>query len=214
MATKEEVLKIVLMTASLWPNLRIDDTAQTAEVWHALLHDLQAQDIRAAIAAYAVEPGREFAPPVGQVRRRVVEMTAGACVPVAEAAWHEVCQAGQSQRRNYCPEGLGLRLQVADQAQRGPGEYYRMLALIDRHEEACDICGWQLYETPWSHPIVEQVAKQLGWPRSLDDNEYNRHAFISAYTAAVNRATVQAAMPQARGPLLGAGERAKIGGGK
>ncbi len=60
-------LEIAAWMADLWPHAPLPP--QTAAAWWPLLADLEADDLRAAVARLAVEPDRRFAPAVGELRQ-------------------------------------------------------------------------------------------------------------------------------------------------
>jgi len=66
----------------------------------------------------------------------------------------------------------------------------------------------------WSHPLVEKVAKSLGWPRRfLNDDDTvmaDRAHFLKAYEAELNRATDQAIqIPPVRAYVESGGKQIK-----
>jgi hypothetical protein len=65
---------------------------------------------------------------------------------------------------------------------------------IDKRVEGSDDDGWAIVEEPyqWSHPLVEMVAIQMGWPSKFPTGEdtlmADRAHFFKAYDRAVNDA--------------------------
>jgi len=71
---------------------------------------------------------------------------------------------------------------------------------ITRRSEELDD-GWHIYNTPYqfSHPLVEKVARDLGWPGKFwtDNQAADRARFMQAYEVAEDRATEeQTSLPQ------------------
>ena len=68
-------------------------------------------------------------------------------------------------------------------------------------------------EVSWSHPIVEQVARQMGWPRfpgDVDDIGIDRAHFFKAYAYAIDKAVRDFAMlPEVRN-YIDAGKAAQL----
>lgn len=95
---KTEVVKLITVTATLWPTFRgpqTDDEMDLAvETWRAVLDDVPPDLAVAAVHALATS-GREFAPPVGVIRQKAVQLVAaaiGQMAPSVDEAWAEVRQ--------------------------------------------------------------------------------------------------------------------------
>jgi hypothetical protein len=162
MASQIEVAQVVAMLGSAYPNFSA--TKETVSVYYELLKDLPADLLKVAALQCCAEAGRKFAPSVGELRGAAAEITHKTQgIPSALQAWNEVCKAPRS------------------------GEYRR---ITDEHDEHGNIIV-QVRKLQWSHPVVEKVAKLLGWPRFPDpDNEsIDRAHFLKQYELEVERAT-------------------------
>lgn len=113
-------------------------------------------------AAKDLATKNKFFPSVHELRAGVVRLRARATgVPTAYEAWAEVISTG--------PE---IQLDVV---------------------QAPDGSQWAIQRKPyqWSHPLVEMVARMLGWPKfptSEDTMMADRSHFIKAYDQAVQDA--------------------------
>ena len=99
---KSEVLKLVTVTQTLWPNWKGPDTADqmglVVDTWQAILEDIPADLALAALHAMSTS-GREFAPPVGMIRQRALQLVSNATgdrAPDVDLAWGEARQAAAS----------------------------------------------------------------------------------------------------------------------
>jgi len=93
---KTEVLKLVTVTKTLWPNWKAsesaDELALVVDTWHAIIDDVPADLALAAIHALSAS-GREFAPPVGVVRQKALALVDD--TPDVDLAWGEVRRSAQ-----------------------------------------------------------------------------------------------------------------------
>ena len=99
---KSEVLKLVTVTQTLWPNWKGPETADqmtlVVDTWQAILDDVPTDLALASVRALATS-GREFAPPVGMIRQKAVDLVSAAGgdrAPDVDVAWGEVRQAAAS----------------------------------------------------------------------------------------------------------------------
>lgn len=89
MITRDEVNGLLLMMKSAFPNFHPD--LGTPSVFEQLLNDLELDEIRAAVIACCSEPGRAFAPSVGEIRGAAMDLRKQSRgVPSALEAWGEV----------------------------------------------------------------------------------------------------------------------------
>jgi hypothetical protein len=91
-----EILSVMKLVKATWPNWRAPadpDAADAAlQAWSALVGDLPLDAVVASILAYAAE-GHEFPPPVGVIRKRVIEAaerSSGSMAPTVDQAWEEI----------------------------------------------------------------------------------------------------------------------------
>lgn len=77
----------VLMTA--FPNFK--PSVQTPEIYYRLLQDISSDELKAAVLHCVSEPGRAFAPSIGEIRGAVGDLRKHvANVPTSYEAWQEV----------------------------------------------------------------------------------------------------------------------------
>jgi hypothetical protein len=140
-------------------------TKETVGVYYELLKDLPLDLLRAAALQCCAESGRKFAPSVGELRGAAGEIGRKAQgVPTALEAWGEVCNAPYRDYKKY-PLYSG-------------GQVY--------------------YEDPnphkWSHPLVEKVARLLGWPNfpGVDNEAVDRAHFLKQYEIELQHQTNEA----------------------
>ena len=92
MASKKDTAEVVAVISAAYPNFNA--TEYTVEIYYQTLKDLSAELLKAATLQAVSEPGRKFAPSVGEIRGTILEirkMQAG--VPSSFQAWGEVRQA-------------------------------------------------------------------------------------------------------------------------
>ena len=91
MATEKEIAQIIGLISAAYPNWSPTDL--TAEVYYQVLHDLDAEELKAAALQCVSENGRKFAPSVGELRGAVADLRrAYLNIPSAYSAWQEVLQ--------------------------------------------------------------------------------------------------------------------------
>lgn len=99
---KTEVLKLIVVTKTLWPNWKAPETTEetnlAVETWQAILDDVPAELAAAAVRSLATS-GREFAPPVGVIRHEALQLVSradGSAAPGVDEAWGEVQRAART----------------------------------------------------------------------------------------------------------------------
>lgn len=91
MASKQDVAKIVMVIGAAYPNWKPSE--YTVEVYFQTLSDLPADLLHAAALKAVAEPGRAFAPSVGEIRGCAGELKRQAAgVLDSYQAWEEVCR--------------------------------------------------------------------------------------------------------------------------
>lgn len=166
---------------------RFELTPETIAVYCRLLADLDAGLLEAAAIDHAAKS--QWFPSVYELRRAVVEIQKrGHRVPASEEAWYELLNA---------PAG-GLRHEITEERD----DEGRMIVLIHKHQ--------------FSHPLVEHVARNLGWPARFwtDSLVSDRSKFIAAYQSELERQTGEAlSLPEVREytQRLGGGKTQPVG---
>lgn len=92
MANEKDIAGIVALIGAAYPNF--NPTEHTVEVYFETLRDIPADLLKTAALKSIAEPGRKFAPSVGELRGAVGEIQrAVSGVPSSYQAWQEVMQA-------------------------------------------------------------------------------------------------------------------------
>lgn len=145
---------------------------ETIAVYCRLLADIDAGMLEAA--ALECTTKSQWFPSVYELRRAVVDLQKrGNRVPSAIEAWFEVLNA---------PANGELRQITGEQDQDG-----RWIILVQKHQ--------------FSHPLVESVARNLGWPGRFwtDSLVSDRSKFIAAYEGELERQSGDAlSLPEVR----------------
>jgi len=87
--TRDEFAGCLRLIKAYWPHAGRDWTPEHLQAWESLLLDLELPVVLAAIQALAAD-GREWPPPPGLIRQRVVALTNP--IPDGDQAWAEVQQ--------------------------------------------------------------------------------------------------------------------------
>lgn len=90
--TRDETKTILLIMMTTWPNYRPEMRKELVDIWHDLIGDLTYSAALAALKAYAQTDISGFAPSVGQLRAKVVELTSRQSMSEAEA-WEAIVRA-------------------------------------------------------------------------------------------------------------------------
>src|SRR5208337_3455990 len=149
------------------PNYHPDVTSplNTVDVLFDLLGDMDTEALKMAVRASCAQPGRIFAPSAGEIRGVMGELQAQASgLPSAAEAWAEVC--------NMPPDMVSKTIKrdcagnpVFEVREDGTSA---AIILVENHK--------------WSHPLVEKLACDLGWPHFPGENEgVDRAHFIKLY---------------------------------
>ena len=167
---KTEFARIYQKLCAWYPGKMSTDTF-ALDSWYELLQDLPADLVMAGSLEYA-STGTPFPPSAGQLRQASLKLRKiAAGIPSAAAAWQEILES---------PPG-GIVKQSA------PNEDPETMA--DR--------PWVIYTASYkfSHPVVEKVARQLGWPSLFpgDHLAADRARFMDAYTMEIATQTDDAA---------------------
>jgi len=92
MADERDVAAVVAMIGAAYPGF--EPTEQTVEVYFQTLRDLAPDLLKTAALHSIAEPGRRFAPSVGELRGAAAEIQRRAAnVPASYQAWQETLEA-------------------------------------------------------------------------------------------------------------------------
>lgn len=161
MATKQEIAAIQARLMASYPNYHPADLAMVSTVWFEILGDIPGDLLKVAVMQYSSE-AHEFAPSAGTIRDYSVKLRAkGENIPSSYEAFLEVS--------NMPPGMTKVREPFYDE----------------------DFGVWRIdYVTlKWSHPVVEEVARIIGWPKQFptDNPGVDRAQFVKAYDAYISR---------------------------
>ena len=170
MATEKDVAKIVAMLSAAYPNWQPNQ--YTVEIYFQDLQDIDSELLMVAVKHCRTTTGRDqrFAPSAGEIRQAAAELKRQAQgIPSAIEAWNEICHARHRDVSESHPLYIG-------------GEKYTTDP--DPHQ--------------WSHPLVERVAKSLGWPRfpNLENESTDRAHLFKQYESELQTYIKQDAQPE------------------
>jgi len=191
MANPRTISQILAEITVLYP-LMFSVTPEMTATWSAYLRDLPDDLLVMALHHYVGTAKDNYPPSVPALRRAAADLKRlAAGVPTQYEAWENLLAVGNGG--------------------------YRVRITTDYDEDGRQII--QHYKIEFAHPLIEQVAKQMGWPKfpSHDDVEIDRAHFLKAYDAAVTKLTtadmelpeVRAFIEQSRQPALMIGELAR-----
>lgn len=192
MITRDEIKSLISRIIMAFPNWKPDDMTALVDFWLEMLQDIPANDLRAAIVSLISEPGRQFAPSIGEIRGKVVSISSAAAgLPSALEAWEMV--------NNARPRFITMRCDVASELARqySAGEI-KAIRHYDDHLRNCEHCRDE-HKPPTLHPFVEKIARAFGWPATFpgDNPEADRAHFIKQYQDELAKAKTEAAQPPA-----------------
>ncbi len=153
-----------------------------------LLKDLPDNVLRAAIKHTAATA--TFFPAPGEIRSAAAYLGKLAYdIPAADEAWGELVNRAHAPRtvKYYCDGYIRLYNHQATST----ADYWRNINAMQEHERDCKVCSIRTIEYEFSHPLVGEVAKRLGWPdRFWSDNiGVDRGRYIKTYEAEIERLT-------------------------
>jgi len=192
MCNKLDIVNLVELFRAAFPNYRPDEKA-TLPALYSLLQDIPSEELQMAARACIAEPGRAFAPSIGELRGKVIEIAIQAAgVPTPWEAWEMITNARSQRYFHNCDQALAIK----GRQPTNTSNYWAIINELDQHSQTCKECGWRIAGTP-TPEIVELVARRLGWPEKFPGNEIemDRAHFIRAYEDAVRRATEQVSAP-------------------
>lgn len=158
MADAKDIANAIAACKAAFPNFN-PDPAKTPEMWLLTLKDLDSATLQIALLALITEPGRVFAPSIGEIRGAVLDLNAKAQdIPSAWQAYEEVVKMP--------PSMMGSRV---------------------IHEEGRNVI--ERWELKFSHPLVEEIGRRLGWPKDFPTSNpgVDRAQFTKAYDTELAR---------------------------
>ena len=163
MANSRTITQIMAEITVLYPLMFTPTTEQTA-IWTMYLRDLDDELLINALHHYVATAKDNYPPSVPALRRAASELRRKAAgVPTAFEAWENLLETG---------DGSPI-LKITDEKD-GDGR-----------------CIIEHIERRYCHPLVEQTARQLGWPKfpRQEDIEIERAHFFKAYEAGMGKLT-------------------------
>jgi len=158
--TRADIANLLALLKASFPNYTPEP--DTPAVFYRLLSDVPKDLLEAAVIACVTERGRAFAPSIGEIRGAAGRLQIQAArIPTAHEAFNEL---------------VGMPYERLDpQLYEGENEAGERYLEVRQFE--------------FSHPMVEKVARQLGWPRTFpgDHAGVDRAQFIRAYGAELER---------------------------
>ena len=89
MCNQTDIAQIIGMLSAAFPNYKVSD--HTAPVLYETLKDIPSDELKAAVLHCVAQPGRAFAPSIGEIRGTVGELRKTVSgVPSSYQAWQEV----------------------------------------------------------------------------------------------------------------------------
>jgi hypothetical protein len=159
MANQANIANMISMFCVTYPNYKIDNPKATATVLLTVLGDLPADTLQSAVLQLVSEPGRQFAPSVGEIRGAAMKLNALASgIPDALTAYGEVVRMPANMTRSNVVYEDGMNII----------EYHKL---------------------EWSHSFVGTVAELIGWPKHFPTDEagVDRAQWVRFYDAELNR---------------------------
>jgi hypothetical protein len=193
MSTRKDIAEIIGYMKLAFPNYSPDVTSpiNTVDVLLDLLGDVPAEILKLAIKAACAEPGRAFAPAVGEIREAALKLSVSALgIPNEFEAWAEVCKMPKDLIR--------CRIEVDEEGK-----------MVTNENGSAIILDEQL---KWSHVLIEKTALLMGWPDfPSEDESLDRAHFFQAYRAAVNRMMEEAGeLPAVRNYVEGRRQEGRL----
>ena len=169
MSTRLEIAEIIGYMKLVFPNYAPDVASpmNTVDVLHDLLGDIPAETLKMAVREACAEPGRAFAPAVGEIRETALKLTVSALgIPNEFEAWAEVCKMPKDMTSNH--------IEIDEEGKMVTNENGSVIILEE--------------QLKWSHALVEKTALLMGWPEFPSENEsLDRAHFFQAYRAEISR---------------------------
>ncbi len=194
MCTRQTIVELIALYRAAFPSYKPDEDA--LRVLYSFLDDIPDETLIIAARACISEPHRAFAPSIGELRGKIVDIakrTAG--IPSTWEAWEMITTNRPIAYYHNCQEADEIKSIAAGTT--NPKTYNKAIQRLDAHLGTCQECGWRVKDVDFPE-IVQRVAKRLGWPEKFPNPanlEVDRAHFTRSYDDAVNQATNHAAEP-------------------
>lgn len=208
MATKEYIRQMLTILAGAWPNNSANEA--TIAAYTMGLQDLECDALRAGVLSCLTSC--KFFPTISEIRGAVVRLQSTG-TPTATEAWEFARLARRVFRVRRCNVADTMIQDMRTSADR----YIELMPLYRVHVSRCDAGCFDGYEEPeWPHPLVERIARAMGWPDMFTDNPASDRArFIDAYESALSTARIEAAaLPEISQLALNFSKNAMLPGGR
>ena len=194
MSSKQDIVDLIALFRAAFPNYHPE--ADSLQTLYSLLQDVPGEVLLIAARACTTEPNRAFAPSIGELRGKIVELAKRAAgIPSAWEAWEMIYNNRPGQYYYNCEIGAAIKERANHP--KDSQDYWQAMQDHETHLAECQECGWQVHGVKIPE-IVITIAKRLGWPDSFPGAnmiETDRAHFIRAYDDAINKAPSQAAEP-------------------
>ena len=148
MSTRKDIAEVIGYLKLAFPNYSPDVTSpvNTVDVMFDLLGDVPAETLKLAVRAACAEPGRAFAPAVGEIREAAIKLSVSALgIPNEFEAWAEVCKMPKDRLRS--------RIEVDANGKMVTNENGAVIILEEKLK--------------WSHALIEKTALLMGLNMSI-----------------------------------------------
>src|SRR5512137_2582241 len=139
MSTRLDIAEIIGYMKLVFPNYSPDVTSpiNTVDVLLDLLGDIPTEILKLAIKSACAEPGRAFAPAVGEIREAALKLSVSALgIPNEFEAWAEVCKMPKDMIR--------IQIEVDEEGKMVTNENGSVIILEE--------------QLKWSHALIERTA--------------------------------------------------------
>lgn len=154
--TRDETKKIIGIMMVTWPNYKPELSSDFVDIYHEMIRDLDARETMAALKVYAQQDTSGFAPSVGQLRAKLVEMKSEQEISEGEA-WGMVRKA-ISRSAYYADEEFRKLPKILQKAVGSP-ETLKTWAIMD--EEELDFARNQLRQALRTEQARQKERSQL-----------------------------------------------------
>ena len=174
MANSRTIAQVLAEISVLYP-LMFQPTPEMTQVLNLYLRDLDDELLINALHHYVATAKDNYPPSVPALRKAASDLKRlAAGVPTAFEAWKEVCNMPADMERYATKE------ETKEIINRG---------MPEKTDDGIEISYKIICH--WPHPLVEQIARQLGWPKfpTHEEIEIDRAHFFKAYDSAIGKLT-------------------------